>query len=230
MASAIVVAAGIGIRMRASRPKQYLLLAGRPVLAWTLLPFEACPLVGAIYLVVPGEDIDYCRKEILAPLGLRTPVEVVTGGPMRQDSVYNGLLASEGTHALVAIHDGVRPLVTAGEIGACILEAAGSGACILGLPAVDTVKSVGPTGFIERTLDRTGIWTAQTPQVFRYSLIRQAHERARKEGITGTDDAFLAEMDGFPVRMIPGSRRNLKITSPEDLALAEALLKDFRAS
>ncbi len=224
-AHAIIVAGGSGLRMNTPIRKQYLPLAGRPVLCHTLSRFSACDAVDGIYLVTPEADFDFCRREVLAPLHLRFPVYLVAGGAERQDSVYNGLCAAGETakNGLVAIHDGVRPFVTAEEIGTCIAEAERTGACLLGIPAADTLKQV-RSGRVETTLDRSRIWLAQTPQTFRYDLIRQAHENARKAGISGTDDAALVEYLGHPVTMLPGSRFNIKLTTPEDLRLAAALM------
>jgi 2-C-methyl-D-erythritol 4-phosphate cytidylyltransferase len=153
---------------------------------------------------------------------------VIAGGKTRQESVYNGLIAMEeeiSAGDMVAIHDGVRPLVTRKQIEACVTSARKNGACILALPAQDTLKEVkNDSDIITATPPRQNIWFAQTPQVFTYPLIRDAHERALKDGFEATDDAMLVERTSFAVRVVPGSKTNLKITTPEDLALAEAIL------
>jgi len=224
--SAIIVAAGLGTRMTGDIRKQYLLLNGRPILSHTLRIFENCPAVDRIFLVVQAEDFDFCRTRILSSLKGRVNVTLVPGGAERQDSVYNGLVAAE--HAgddIVVIHDGVRPFVSCERLTACIAEAGASGACILGIPVVDTLKHVSPSGCIDQTIQREGIWRAQTPQAFRYRLIRQAHEDARKARWSATDDALLVERIGKKVKIVPGGMDNLKITTKEDLLLAEAIIR-----
>jgi len=225
MISAIIVAAGKGIRMNDKLRKQYVLLAGRPVLAYSLLAFDECDLIDCIILVVPQKDIDYCWKDILAPLKLYKKINLVPGGEKRQDSVYNGLMAVDKDAAeIVVIHDGVRPFVSQEHLAACITGAREYGACILAIPADDTLKQVDSSGFICNTLKRDDILLAQTPQAFQYDLIVKAHENARREGFAGTDDASLVERLGGNVKTIYGSRRNIKITNREDLILATALL------
>ncbi|MDZ7598668.1 MAG: 2-C-methyl-D-erythritol 4-phosphate cytidylyltransferase [Desulfobacterales bacterium] len=224
MISAIIVAGGSGSRLPGAVRKQYRPLAGRTVLARTLAVFEASPVVDTLLLVVPEEDFNFCRENYLA--ALRKPVEMVPGGRERQESVYHGLCrCPQGEDDLVVIHDGVRPLLAAGHLAACVDGARRWGGSILAVPAVDTLKQVSPDGEIQATLDRRSIWLAQTPQAFRTRLIRRAHERARREGIVATDDAQLVERLGAPVHVVAGSRANLKITTAEDLLLAEALLQ-----
>jgi 2-C-methyl-D-erythritol 4-phosphate cytidylyltransferase len=226
MNAAIIVAAGQGIRMGVPVRKQYLQLDGSPILSYTLRVFDSCPLIDHICLVVPEGESEYCRQNVLPAAAPQTPLTLVPGGPARQDSVWNGLMALKELSGVVAIHDGVRPFVTPGQLAACIQAAILHGACILGIPATDTLKTVSTDGYISSTLDRENIWLAQTPQVFRYGLIRKAHEKSRKEGITGTDDAELLEKTlGARIKIIRGSRNNIKITTPEDLLFAEALLK-----
>jgi 2-C-methyl-D-erythritol 4-phosphate cytidylyltransferase len=226
MNAAIIVAAGEGIRMGTPVRKQYLQLDGAPILSHTLRVFDASPDIHHIFLVVPEGEMAFCRQFILPPVSPQTPLTLVAGGAARQDSVWNGLMAITDSSGVVAIHDGVRPFVTSEQLAACIQTAVLHGACILGIPATDTVKTVSADGHICGTLDRKHIWLAQTPQVFRYELIRKAHEQARNEGITGTDDAELLEKTlGSRIDILPGSRNNIKITTPEDLLLAQFLLK-----
>lgn len=222
-AAGIIVAGGEGRRMKSTLRKQYLSFGGCPILAHTLSAFLRCARIHRIFLVVPEADFAYCRDRVLACCGNPDAVELVPGGAERQVSVYNGILAAQGAAEIAAIHDGVRPFVRPDLIARCIAGAADYGACMPGIPAVDTLKQVDSDGIIERTLDRSRIWCAQTPQTFRYELIREAHEFARARGIVETDDAALLERMGRPVRMIPGCRFNLKITTPEDLALAPAI-------
>ncbi|MEE8432332.1 MAG: 2-C-methyl-D-erythritol 4-phosphate cytidylyltransferase [Candidatus Desulfatibia sp.] len=224
MVSTVIVAAGKGLRMNHSVPKQYLLIAGRPVLGHTLLVFDACELIDEVFVVVSEEDFGFCQNTLIAPLNLKKKINLVRGGTERQDSVYNGLRALSPKTDTVVIHDGVRPFVGPEELAACITAAEETGACILGIPVSDTLKHVEKSGHIEQTLARDNIWMAQTPQVFQYELILKAHEAARRDGFRGTDDALLLERLGIDVKIIPGSKTNIKITTPQDLALAEAIL------
>jgi len=222
--SAIIVAAGTGSRMAGDMRKQYVPLGGPSVLSHTLSVFEKCPAVHNMFLVVPNEDFQFCREQVLAPVGPRKMVTLVPGGSERTNSVYNGLSAVKGRrNDIVVIHDGVRPFITGDRLTACIDQAKVTGACILGIPVVDTLKHVSPRGYIERTIERETIWKAQTPQAFRYHLIMKAHETAIKEGYPATDDASLVERLGINVKVIPGSSINLKITTKDDLLLAEAI-------
>ena len=224
MVSAVIVAAGKGIRMNDTVRKQYLPLAGRPVLAHCLTSFEECNLINKIILVVPEDDFDFCRKEILPARSEKT-VRLVPGGEKRQDSVYNGLLAADENTGIVVIHDGVRPFIDIEMLELCISGAKEVGACILGIPVQDTVKQVESSGHIIKTLERDTLWLAQTPQAFQYEIIRKAHENARLKGYAGTDDAFLVEKMGKHVKIIKGSKNNIKITTREDLRIAEGMLR-----
>ena len=221
---AIIVSAGKGVRMNRSTPKQYLLLQGRPVLCHTIMAFNECPEVDEIILVVPEMDIQYCREQLLSGMPIDTPVHVIAGGKRRQDSVLNGILSIDDRDGIVVIHDGVRPLVRSEMISRCISKAKASGACILGVPLQDTLKAVDSNGLIQRTIDRQGLWIAQTPQAFQYQLIRDAHEAAAKTGVEATDDAALLERMGIPVSILRSTGENLKITTNEDLVLAGVFL------
>ena len=226
MVSAIIVAAGRGVRMNEKMRKQYLLLAGRPILGHTLMVFDECHFIDKIFLVVPEVDFDYCRTNILVPLKLKKKPCLVPGGARRQDSVYNGLLAADsGDESTVVIHDGVRPFLTSKQVTECINGAKEYGGCILGIPASDTLKSLNSSGNIDKTIERDPVWLAQTPQAFQYAIIRKAHENARQKGYAGTDDAFLVERLGEKIKMVNGSRFNIKITTQEDLMLAKAILE-----
>ncbi|QTA81995.1 2-C-methyl-D-erythritol 4-phosphate cytidylyltransferase [Desulfonema limicola] len=220
-ASAVIVAGGKGLRMKKKTRKQYLFLAGQPVLAITLKAFNQCQEINEIILVVPEDDLDFCRDHILSPLGLNKKIKLIPGGLERQNSVYNGLLAVN--EPVAAIHDGVRPFIHPRQITATINQAAETGACILGIKAIDTLKQADEKNQVEQTLERKSIWLAQTPQTFQYDLILTAHQRAIKDKYTGTDDAALVERLGKKVTIIPGTVLNIKITSPQDLILAEAI-------
>ncbi len=224
MISAVIVAAGKGLRMNHRVRKQYLLIADRPVLGHTLLVFDGCELIDEVFVVVSKEDFNFCQDTLIPPLNLKKKINLVRGGTERQDSVYNGLQALSPKTDTVVIHDGVRPFVGPEELAACIAGAEETGACILGIHVSDTLKHADKTGHIEKTLARDNLWMAQTPQVFQYELILNAHETARRDGFRGTDDALLLERLGIDVKIISGSKTNIKITTPQDLALAEAIL------
>ena len=224
-ASAIIVAAGKGVRMKDPARKQYLDLGGRPILAHSLMAFDDCDEIESIFLLVSKEDVGYCQKNILSSIKLKSKAEIIFGGARRQDSVYNGLQALDKKTSTVVIHDGVRPFIQPEDIAACILGAKDSGACILGIPVSDTLKRVGKSGIIKKTLARDEVWLAQTPQAFQYDLIIKAHEKARQDGYGSTDDASLLDRLGINVKMIIGSRSNIKITTREDLAVARAMLE-----
>lgn len=214
--------------MKGAIRKQYLSLAGHPVLIHTLNVFVRMDEVESICLVVPEADMDYCASLASGVSGNKKKIKLVPGGNERQDSVYNGLSEVEDKTGIAVIHDAVRPFVPPRHIKACIREAETSGACILGLPASDTLKRIAADGTITKTLDRDGVWLAQTPQVFTYPLIMKAHELAQADGFRGTDDASLVEYLGHPVRMVSGGKYNIKITTRDDLLLAESIIKTMR--
>lgn len=223
--TAVILGAGKGVRMKCAEPKQYLPLQRMPILSHSVKAFDACADVHAIILVVPPQDLSLCQENIIAPLGLTKPIQCVGGGHRRQESVKNALDVIQDREGIVAIHDGVRPFITPRQISECIAGAAETGACILAVPVSDTLKSVdGGSQRIAGTIKRSGLWLAQTPQAFRFDVLMKAHEFAQKDGFWGTDDAALVERMGVPVFVRPGSRRNIKITQPEDLELAQAIL------
>jgi 2-C-methyl-D-erythritol 4-phosphate cytidylyltransferase len=225
-AVAIIVGAGEGVRMGSDTRKQYMVLRDRPVLAHTVLAFEKCDAIEGIFLVIPAGDDVICKTEIIDPLHLKKPLTLVPGGTTRQESVFNGLRAVDGQSELVAIHDGVRPLVRIEDISRCLEIADLHGGCILALASSDTVKTVDVEDRVVVTLKRHMIRMAQTPQAFRYDLILGAHTAARKESYVGTDDAELAERCGEVVKVIEGDPYNIKITTPEDLKFAEVLMTE----
>lgn len=225
MIDALIVAAGKGRRMKTRQPKQFMTLAGEPILTRTLKAFDRHAKIDRIYVVLPETDIAECRASLFAQAGLDKEVAMVAGGDHRQASVANGLRSIPDKDGIVLIHDGVRPLVSQSLISACIDGARKWGACIPAIKAHDTLKKVRSDGSIERTVPRQRIVMAQTPQAFRLALIRQAHEAAVRRGWLATDDASLLEQMGAAVHVIEGSRQNLKVTRPEDLAIAEVWLK-----
>jgi len=222
--TALIPAAGAGRRMATDINKQYLELAGRPVLAHTLALFEQHPAIDRIVIVTPAEEIAFCQAQIVDRGGFRKVAAIVAGGAERQDSVRNGLRACAcADDDLVLIHDGARPLLPAAVIDAAIAAAREHGAGLAAVPVKDTVKQV-ENGRVVGTPERRSLWLAQTPQAFRFGLIAAAHEQALRDGYAATDDAQLAEHYGHPVHVVTGSYRNLKITTPDDLPMAAALL------
>jgi 2-C-methyl-D-erythritol 4-phosphate cytidylyltransferase len=218
---AIIVAAGRGARMGGERPKAFLALAGQPLLLRAALVFDSAPSVGAIVGVVPGDELEAARA-LLSPVGKL--VAVVAGGPRRQDSVLEGLKrAPEGFDGVVLVHDAARPLVDVDLVEAVAAAAARGGAAVPVLPVTDTVKRV-RDGLVVGSLDRDELGAAQTPQGFRFPLLARAYEAAFRERITVTDEAMAVERLGEAVHAVPGSARNRKITTPEDLAWAEGAL------
>ena len=225
---AIIPAAGIGSRMGSGIKKQYLMLGNMPVLARTIRVMEDSPEIQGIVLVVgPGEEA-YCRDHILAGKAFSKVMAVVPGGDHRQSSVYNGLSFLPGETQMVLIHDGARPLVQPGEISRVIEAAREVGAAALAVPLKDTVKVVDSRGWVQSTPPREFLWAVQTPQVFRYGIIMEAHRKAREVGQLATDACALVESLGGPVKLVAGSYENIKITTPEDLVLAEAFLSRRR--
>lgn len=225
MITALIVAAGRGVRMGGTLRKQYLTLGGRPVLSTTLKAFDACPHITTLVVVTPEDEIAFCRETIIAQAGLTKEAILVPGGERRQDSVYNGLQRVQKERgAMVLIHDGVRPFVTNDLIEACICGARRWGACIPALDITDTLKQVTPSNTVARTVSREFLRAVQTPQAFELDLIKAAHERARAFGWEGTDDAGLIERMGGKVHLVPGDPANFKITTPEDLERAEFVL------
>ena len=232
---ALIVAGGKGVRMGSETKKQFMALGNRSVLSRTLGVFARNNRIDQIILVVPEEDQEFCRQNIINSLESSVPVHLVTGGKSsRQESVYNGLIkarfiAKAPEKTMVLIHDGVRPFVSDELIASCLDQAAEKGACIPVIELSDTIKEADLdgrfTGKIERTIDRSRFYRAQTPQVFRLDLILDAFDRARATGFTGTDDASLMEHAGFPVHAVRGSLLNIKLTTKDDLVFANFLLK-----
>ena len=222
--TAIVPAAGGGTRIAGVLPKQYLPLAGIPLLTRTLQALRASPRVDSLILVVPPGHEMRCRAEILVPFGLSVDA-MVPGGEDRQASVYAGLQRASLDTDLILVHDGARPFVTVGVIQAAVSAASEAGAAVVAVPVMDTIKVAGPDGSVKETPERGRLWAAQTPQVFRPALLREGHLRALQDGFRGTDDSALVERLGHPVRLVPGVPENLKITTPADLALAEHILR-----
>jgi 2-C-methyl-D-erythritol 4-phosphate cytidylyltransferase len=224
-ADAIIVSAGKGQRFMEGRKKQFFLLADKPILTHTLDKFENCPLIDSILLVVGQEDMDYCLKEIIEKNRYRKISQIVPGGKRRQDSVKNGMDALSRDANIVVIHDGVRPFVTRGMIEDSIHSAQRFGAVVLAMPVKETIKIANADGTVLKTLDRESLWQIQTPQTFQAHVIKEAYQKATENGFVGTDDASLVERLGMKVHILPGSYTNIKITTPEDLILANLFLR-----
>lgn len=224
--TAIVLAAGQGQRMKSKVKKQFLSIAGKPIVYYALQCFEKASFINNVILVTSEDCVDYCQKKIVEKYGFRKVEKVVVGGKERYDSVYAGLLAC-GETDYVYIHDGIRPFITREVLERALDGARETGACVVGMPSKDTVKIVDKEQFVTKTPKRARVWAVQTPQVFRYSIIRQAHEKARLGRMDGvTDDSMLVEKYGdCKVKMVEGSYENLKITTMEDLFVAEVILR-----
>lgn len=226
--AAIVLAAGRGSRMGTSIQKQYLEIEGKPVLYYSLAAFETSEIIDEVILVVGAEQKEYCRQEIVDKFGFKKVSHIINGGKERYESVYVGLKALAGSGAdYVFIHDGARPFVDGEMIGRAFEEVKKCRACVVGMPSKDTIKKVDAQNVVVETPDRKYLWQVQTPQVFEYELIKEAYyELMETENIQVTDDAMVLEsIKGIPVKLVEGSYENIKITTPEDLYVAEAFLK-----
>jgi 2-C-methyl-D-erythritol 4-phosphate cytidylyltransferase len=221
---AIIAAAGFGRRMKADRPKQLLELNGTPIIIHTIRKFDAAPAIDYIIVTALRESVDEVR-ELIRSAEFRKSVMVVEGGERRQDSVAAGLEQLQPDTDVVAVHDGVRPFVSRDDIENVVRQAERTGAAILAVPIVETVKQV-EKELVESTLTREHLVLAQTPQAFRTEVLKQAFDGARKDEYYGTDESSLVERIGHPVAIVRGSERNIKITRPSDLTLARAFLEE----
>jgi 2-C-methyl-D-erythritol 4-phosphate cytidylyltransferase len=210
--------------MGSNRNKLLLTLLGKPLLAWTLLAAEAAHNIGWIGIIgQPADQSDF--KAILAELSLSKPVQLISGGETRQESVYNGLQGLPAEAERVLIHDGARCLATPQLLDRCAAALLQCPGLIAAVPVKDTIKVVDETGVIQDTPDRQHLWAAQTPQGFEVKLLKQCHEQGRKLAWEVTDDAALFERCGLPVNIVEGEETNLKVTTPVDLAIAEFILR-----
>ncbi len=222
--SVVIPAAGQSRRMHGPVNKQYLTLSGKPILAHTVDAFENCPLIAEIILVVSEGEIAQCNQQVVLPYRYKK-VSLTIGGETRQKSVYSGLKAVNPKADIVMIHDGARPLIQESVIIESIYQTLEHKATVVGVPAKNTIKVVEKGGFVEYTLNRDLLVEIQTPQTFTFELLMKAHENAIEEQVQGTDDAFLVERIGHPVKIVTGHYNNLKITTPEDLIIAESIIK-----
>lgn len=224
---AIVLCAGRGTRMNSEVQKQYLLIKGKPVVFYSLYAFEKCPFIDEIVLVTGKEEIDYCRQEIVEKYGLKKVKSIVAGGKERYHSVFEGLKAIESCD-YVYIHDGARPFIDQELLQRACDSVHIHKACVVGMPVKDTIKIISPDSFAEHTPDRSTLWMVQTPQVFQYHLVLEAYKNIMQNpGVQVTDDAMVVEKMGqTKIKLVEGSYKNIKITTPEDLEIAEIFLKD----
>lgn len=230
--TAIVLAGGSGKRMNSTVKKQFLMLKDKPLLYYSLKAFEDS-FIDSVILVASGEDMEYCRKEIVQKYRFNKVEKIVEGGKERYHSVINGVMAAPVCD-YIFIHDGARPFITGSILERLFEEVKISKACVAGMPVKDTIKIADSQGYIETTPKRDLVWMIQTPQVFSYELIYRAYDILQKEesrllneGISITDDAMVVEtLLGEKVKLVEGSYRNIKITTPEDLSVAEGFLQD----
>lgn len=226
-AAGIVLAGGKGSRMQSDVPKQYMELLGKPLLYYALKAFEDSDVEQVVLVTAEGDE-EYCKKELVERFGFTKVTAIVAGGVERYASVWNGLKSLKDREPeYVLIHDGARPLVTAELINRLVTETEHYGACVAGMPVKDTIQMTDEQGVITLTPKRDSLWTAQTPQSFEFSLVYDAYERLMEEPeINVTDDAMVVGMyHDIPIQMVRGSYTNVKVTTPEDLVLAEAFLK-----
>lgn len=220
----VVVAAGKGKRMKTAESKQYLHIAGKPILVYSLeLFFQGLKEVDSIVLVTGESDVERCR-DYIEQYGLYKVKSVVAGGSERQHSVYEGLQALPDNTEWVMVHDAVRPFARPEAVLSCWRHVREKDAAVLAVPVKDTIKVVNDAGAIESTPDRCSLWAIQTPQAFRLSLLMEAHKRAAEEQFIGTDDSMLVERIGYPVHVVESDYTNVKITTPDDLLMAEWIL------
>lgn len=223
---AVVVAAGRGKRMGANINKQFLSINNKPLLYYSLNTFSNSKLIDGIIIVCADSEIDYCKKEIVEKYKIKKVLEVVAGGKERQDSVYNGLKAIEDCD-IVLIHDGARPFVTKDIIESGIKYAKLYGACTCGVVPKDTIKIKDEKGFSAETTDRDKLFSVQTPQCFKYNLIADCHQKLSEDSINVTDDTTVVEYYGHRVYLYEGSYKNIKVTTPEDLYIAEKIVEQI---
>ena len=225
MNSVVIVSAGRGSRMKSDINKQFLKIGGKEVIAHTVERFYNNKNIGEIIIVVREDEKEFFQENIINKYGYKN-LKIAFGGKERQDSVYNGLKEVDKNCGIVLIHDGARPFVTNEIIEKSIKCAQKYNCAIVGIPVKDTIKIVNENNDVCNTPDRNTLWSIQTPQVFEYSLIMKAHEKAKDDKYYGTDDSMLIEYLGYNVKVVEGSYDNIKITTPEDLKVAEEILRE----
>ncbi len=219
----VIPAGGRGLRLGGSIPKQFLLLNGKPILQRSIEAFESISLVGEIVIVVPEDQLRR-TEQLIMKSGFRKILHVVVGGSERQHSVRNGLLSFDVEPEIVLVHDAVRPLVTEDVIRRVIRETKKHGAAVVGVRVKDTIK-LESDGFYKKTLDRRNLWAVQTPQGFRFEILKHAHIAAQRSAFLGTDEASLVERLRIGVKIVEGDYQNIKITTSDDIKLAKLILK-----
>ena len=224
MVTAIVAAAGQGRRMRQKRNKVFLLLIGTPIFMHSVLTLSACEAVDDLVVVTGPAEVSAVENILKCSSGLK-PYQVVAGGSERQYSIDNALAVIDKNTDIIAVHDGARPLVETAHVAAVIEAARKFQAAGIAVPVKDTIKKIDAEGFVKETPQRECLWAIQTPQAFSASLLKRAYREAKCDGFLGTDDASLVERLGVKVKLIAGSYRNVKITTPEDMVIAQALLR-----
>ncbi len=222
-AAAIVPSAGFGKRLGKKTKKPFVLLGGRPLASYALKALDASPHIGAIYIAVEPECVARFRR-LVRTHRIKKVAAITAGGATRAESVRNCLRLVDPSYDIVLIHDAARPFLDGRLIAACVRSARMHGGCIAAIPVNDTVKLAGKGGVIRATLDRSRLWRAQTPQAFRRTALEAAYRRAGGRAAEATDDARLVELSGKKVRIVPGSYRNIKITTEDDLQLAETMV------
>lgn len=222
MVSAIILAGGKGKRMGKDISKQFILVKNKPIIYYTIKKFSDCKLIDEIILVLPKDEIEYCKKEVLEKYSLKVD-KIIEGGKERQDSVYNGLKALKNSD-IVLIHDGARPFVSEKIILDGIENAKKYGAAAPGVMPKDTIKVKDDFSFSKETLKRESLIAIQTPQVFKKDIIVKCHERVREDNVSVTDDTMVVEKYGYKVYLYDGDYTNIKVTTPEDLILCEYLV------
>lgn len=228
---AIITAAGKSTRLKGNISKQFMNLYNKPILAHTITAFQSSSKIEEIYVTVPLNYLEFCKKNIIEKYSFNKVKKLVIGGETRQESVYNALLEVPNTCEIVSIHDGVRPLITTSEVDLLIDKLIEENkrdpkvrGVIVATPAYETIKEVNNDGEIRSTIPRESVWHAQTPQTFFYDTILASHQKALEDNFIGTDDSSLVERMGWKVKIIRGSHENVKITTPVDLFLTELII------
>lgn len=222
----LIAAAGMSNRMGCTVNKQFINLGNKPVLVHTMEKFQKSNLIDEIVIIAREDEVEYCKKNIVEKYNFNKVTKVIKGGKERQDSIYNGLMSMNTKTDIIVSHDGARPFVTEKMIRDSIDEAKKVGAAVVGVPVTDTIKMLKDQdgSMIDYTPKRSLLWSAQTPQVFRKEILIEAYEKALNDDVLGTDDSYLVERIGHKVSMVEGSYSNIKLTTPEDIILAESLI------
>lgn len=226
--SAIITAAGFGHRMGGGKKKQFLLLGGVPLIIHTLERFQSSSLITEIILLIPEDDIAYCKKKVISNYNFTKLKKIIPGGEKRQDSVFNGLQEASKEMEMIVVHDGVRPFLTKNILETAITEAKKKGAAVVAIPVKDTLKKISGQRILSERVSRDSLWRIQTPQVFKKEILIHAFKKAREDNFYGTDESTLVARSGVPVYVVGGSELNIKITTPEDMVLGESIFRSLQ--